>query len=172
MNKAVRRLVVFLEKFKEGEKISYKQLLARTGCDAQDPKCTYTLYSAYRHLAEKKMIFGAVRGVGIQRMANPDILTKATQQIVRAENTIKKAQNMLDAIPAQSLSKEDRVQYHTVRTLAKTAGYVMSTSISVKIGRRVAKLGIEMDLTTAIREISAISQVQSLNIFGVATATA
>lgn len=103
-------LIRCLSSIAEGETQTYQQLIEAAALPDTDKglaRCRSALAVARKHLEERGMIFGAIHGVGIKRLAPTEIVDLGTNTVQRARRLAKRGGRRLAAAPLDRLSTSE-----------------------------------------------------------------
>jgi len=113
-----RLLVQKMEKTEMGEVVEYNDLSNHIGRNVQD-KARYVLESARRILVrEHRMVFAAVRNVGLRRMDDSQLAAIGVDARKRINRASKRAISKITCVRNfEELSNSDKVQHNTSLSL-------------------------------------------------------
>lgn len=155
----INKMVATLRELKMGEKYTYHEIFKKTGLNPQHSN-GYVMRKAYRLLLDEGLVFEAVYSVGIKRLTDAEISVKARKYLAAANSAAIKSDELLGHTDVRKLTADQRCDHNTVKSVTTLAKHIFADAMIFSISRRVSRLGIALDLTSAIQ---AISQVSKLN---------
>jgi hypothetical protein len=104
-------IIKLLSNAEIGAKITYEQIIRATGEDPAKGIIAVRgfLYTAQRHLQrEKNFVFGTIQGVGVQRLADPEIVDATKAKIVHVRRGARRAAGKLACADFTNLTKDQK----------------------------------------------------------------
>jgi hypothetical protein len=104
-------IIKLLQNAEIGTRITYEQIIRATG---EDPAKGIVpvrgfLYTAQRYLQrEKNFVFGTIQGVGIERLADAQIIDATKAKIIHVRRSARRASSKLACADFTNLSKEQK----------------------------------------------------------------
>jgi hypothetical protein len=95
-----------------GEIVSYSALSAAIGADVRKT-ATPAMHSARRMLIrDARMVFDAVRGVGLQRLTDSEITNSGSRYLRRVRSTSRRERRRMEVVNYSGLNDSDRLRYN------------------------------------------------------------
>lgn len=111
-------LMARLKKMQKGEAVSYKELSALISADVQKKARGYLNTARNRLLMDEAMVFEAVRGVGIKRMDDAQIISVGEQATSKIHRASKRALRKLNCSDAGNLTNDQKVELNAAASVA------------------------------------------------------
>lgn len=111
-------LISRLRKMQKGEAVSYKELSALISADVQQKARGYLNTARNRLLMDEAMVFEAVRGIGIKRMDDAQIISVGDQTTGKIHRASKRALRKLNCSDAGNLTNDQKVELNTAASIA------------------------------------------------------
>lgn len=143
-------LIKRLEKAEVGETITYKELSSIAMADVQREKHG-ALSTATKHvLNEKQIVFEAVRGIGLKRANDAEIVAHSEGSIERIRRISKRAQKRLTCVDFDKLSNADRVAHNARMSMFGVLHYISAPGKLKQIEKQVEKTNSRLELTATL----------------------
>ena len=105
-----KKVIAKLESTTIGQIIPWNELSAAVGGDVQ--KARACIVTARKNLLnDKQMVFAAVRGVGLKRIANADVVRNEGMVSSRIRCQVKRSMKRLSTVDPASLEGSDKTDY-------------------------------------------------------------
>lgn len=129
-----------------GQQIPYIELSQLIGHDIQQPKYRSCLSSARRILVkEHNMVFGTIRNVGIQRLADTEIVREGDLGIKKVRRSCRRTAGKVICANYNTLSQDDKNKHNLSLSVLGAITHVTSIKEQRKIGNAVSKAASEID---------------------------
>lgn len=133
MSHDTRILADLLRKVPIGEAASYSDLSAAIARNVQED-ARYVMQSALRSLEREGIIFGAIRGVGVKRLNDAEMVSAADDAIPRIRRLSKRAMRKLASVSSfDALPNEVRVRHNAAMSLLGTISHFATETAHKKV---------------------------------------
>lgn len=140
-----------LSKAAIGEVVSYAELSELIGGDVRSQRNKSRCDTAMRNvLNEHRMVFGAVRNEGFQRLADSELAKVGEQYIGRMKRTAKRAKKKMACVDFSKLTAEQSVAWNVTATVISVSEEVMGNRSVKAIGHAVSEAKQQLPTLKAI----------------------
>lgn len=106
-----------LKKMQKGEAVTYKELSALIAGNVQGKARGYLNTARNRLLMDEAMVFEAVRGIGIKRMDDAQIISVGEQATGKIHRASKRALRKLNCSDAGNLTNDQKVELNAAASV-------------------------------------------------------
>ena len=152
----VIELIKTLSSLKQGERIKYSDLteIIIGECSPGGLKYPYLL-SARRILTnEYKMLFRAVPNEGLERLEDPDIVSRSDKKLAAATRAAEKEMRILTFVDFEKLSQEQQLTHNTNMSVFNVLKTVGATDKVKKIRSQIGNMGGRLEIGETIKAFS------------------
>lgn len=137
-----------------GEIIPYSILSELIGRDVQGPARS-NLMSAMRRLVAEGKVFGTVRGVGVKRLSDQEIVGLGTETINRVRRSANKTRNKIAQVANfETLPEESKVSHNTSLSILSVLVHMTKPSTVKQLESKIEQVKIALPLARTLEALS------------------
>ena len=152
LNSDSRALVESLQDIKIGETVQYSRLSQIIGRDVQGV-ASASLNSARRVVErEHRIVFGTIRGVGIKRLEDADIVKSTDKSREHIRRTSRRAVRRLGCVDYQNLTAEQQTKHNAAMSVFGVLSEVAAEKSIRRIEKKIEESGEELSIAKSAIE--------------------
>jgi hypothetical protein len=142
-------LASVLQESKPGDVVSYKALSAAIGRDVQST-AKPALDTARRIVQrEKRMVFDAVRGEGLKRLTDSEIVDLADKTRDGVRRATRRTVKKMVCVDYEAMPKEKQTKHNTAISLFGVLSELATEKVQHRLGAEIERSGTELPVAKA-----------------------